>query len=67
MSMESRNLSYELERQVKMVWKFWKRWRSLQDRRRSMGWMLMRKDDHLLKDIGLTRNDLRILLEETEE
>ena len=50
-----------------MVWAFWKRWQSLHDRRRSMGWMLLRKDDRWLKDIGMTRNDLRVLLEEWEE
>jgi len=50
-----------------MVWTFWKRWQSLHDRRRSMGWMLLRKDDRWLKDIGMTRNDLRVLLEEWEE
>lgn len=50
-----------------MVWKFWKRWQVLQAQRRSMGWMLMRKDDRWLRDIGLTRNDLRNLLEEWDE
>lgn len=32
-----------------------------------MGWMLMRKDDKWLEDIGLTRNDLRNLLEEYDK
>jgi len=32
-----------------------------------MGWMLLRKDDRWLKDIGLTRHDLRVLLEAWEE
>lgn len=47
-----------------MILKLWKRWKALHDRRRSMAWMLMREDDRWLDDIGLTRNDLRILLEE---
>ncbi|WP_166486029.1 hypothetical protein [Jannaschia sp. CCS1] len=53
-----------------MTWSIWKRWkrrRALLDRRRSMGWMLMRHDDKWLDDIGLTRNDLRILLDEQDE
>lgn len=49
-----------------MAWKFWKRWQALFDRRRSMAWMLMRKDDKWLDDIGLTRNDLRNLLDDWE-
>lgn len=47
-----------------MLWKAWKRWRALQDQRQSMAWMLMREDDKWMDDIGLTRNDLRNLLEE---
>ncbi|WP_299778330.1 hypothetical protein [uncultured Roseobacter sp.] len=50
-----------------MIWKFWKRWRALRKRRDSMGWMLLRKDDRWLNDIGLTRDDLRTLLREREE
>tara|TARA_R110002049_G_scaffold16846_7_gene66414 strand:+ start:127 stop:279 length:153 start_codon:yes stop_codon:yes gene_type:complete len=50
-----------------MIWKFWQRWRALQRQRQSMRWMLMREDDRWLKDIGLTRNDLRNLLEEWDE
>lgn len=50
-----------------MFWKFWKRWKTLHQQRESMAWMLMRKDDRFLDDIGLTRNDLRNLLEEWEE
>ncbi|MCF2873012.1 hypothetical protein L0664_18255 [Octadecabacter sp. G9-8] len=50
-----------------MVWKFWKRWRVLQSNRQSMGWMLLRKDDKWLKDIGLTRHDLRKLLDEWDD
>ncbi len=47
-----------------MIWKFVKRWNALWDRRRSMAWMLLRCDDKWLDDIGLSRNDLRHLLEE---
>jgi uncharacterized protein YjiS (DUF1127 family) len=50
-----------------MAWKLLKRWRMLQRNRQSMGWMLMRKDDKWLKDIGLTRNDLRNLLDEWKD
>lgn len=50
-----------------MVWKLWKRWQAMLDRRRSTAWMLMRQDDRWLDDIGLTRNDLRNLLDEWEE
>ena len=50
-----------------MVWKYLKRWRALRDRRRSMSWMLKRKDDRWLDDIGLTREQLRVLLEKREE
>lgn len=31
--------------------------------RRSMGWMLQRADDRLLDDMGLTRDDLKQLIE----
>jgi uncharacterized protein YjiS (DUF1127 family) len=31
--------------------------------RRSMGWMLQRADDRLLDDMGLTRDDLKQLVE----
>ena len=30
--------------------------------RRSMGWLLTRHDDRLLRDIGLTRDDLEAML-----
>ncbi|WP_175498521.1 hypothetical protein [Sulfitobacter marinus] len=50
-----------------MIWKLLKRWKALHDRRRSMAWLLMRKDDRWLDDIGLTREDLRVLLEEREK
>ncbi|WP_444667841.1 DUF1127 domain-containing protein [Cereibacter changlensis] len=30
--------------------------------RRSMGWLLTRHDDRLLRDIGLTRDDLETML-----
>jgi len=50
-----------------MIWKLWKDWKSLHDQRRAMKWMLMRGDDRWIKDIGLTRNDLRILLKEWEK
>lgn len=30
--------------------------------RRSMGWLLARHDDRLLRDIGLTRDDLEAML-----
>lgn len=47
-----------------MIGKFWKNWMDLLERRRSMAWMLRRKDDKWLDDIGLTRNDLEKLLDE---
>lgn len=47
-----------------MVLKLWKRWQAHLDRRRFMMWMLTRQDDKWLDDIGLTRNDLQILLDE---
>ena len=50
-----------------MVWRLLKRWLTLRNQRRSMGWMLLRKDDRWLDDIGLTRNDLRQLLQERED
>jgi uncharacterized protein YjiS (DUF1127 family) len=50
-----------------MIWKFLKRWHALRRQRQSMGWMLRRKDDRWLNDIGLTRNDLRNLLEESDD
>ncbi len=50
-----------------MILKLWRHWLDLQERRRSMAWMLLRQDDRWLDDIGLTRNDLRNLLEEREE
>ncbi len=39
-------------------------WIELQRRRRAMGRLLLRGDDHLLRDIGLTRDELRALLED---
>ncbi len=50
-----------------MILKLWNEWKCLRDRRRAMAWMLARKDDHWLKDIGLTRNDLRDLLKKWDE
>ncbi|WP_415255973.1 hypothetical protein [Sulfitobacter sp.] len=50
-----------------MIIKLYKRWKALRDQRRSMAWMLTRADDRWLDDIGLTRNDLRALLEDWEE
>lgn len=47
-----------------MIWKLWKSWMNLLERRRSMAWMLRRKDDKWLDDIGLTRNELEKLLDE---
>lgn len=32
--------------------------------RRSMGWMIDRNDDHLLRDIGMTKDDLLTLMEQ---
>lgn len=43
------------------------RLRSRAARRRSMGFLLVRPDDRLLDDIGLSRADLRALLEQTAE
>ncbi len=50
-----------------MVLKFWKRWKDLHDQRRAMAWMLKRKDDRWLNDIGLTRSELRTLLRVWED
>jgi uncharacterized protein YjiS (DUF1127 family) len=50
-----------------MLWKQWKRWLELQERRRTMRWMLLREDDHWLNDIGLTREDLQKLLSELDK
>ena len=52
-----------------MVLTWWQVWqRQCGDRRRqaSAEWMLRRADDHWLNDIGLTRNDLRRLLNRWE-
>ncbi|MBZ4690838.1 MAG: hypothetical protein JG765_2089 [Cereibacter sp.] len=35
--------------------------------RRSMGWLLIRHDDRLLRDIGLTRDDLETMLSGAED
>ncbi len=67
MSIDRWILSCDMKGGQLMIWKLWKRWKALRDRRRSMEWMLKRKDDRWLNDIGLTRNDLRVLLEEWEE
>jgi uncharacterized protein YjiS (DUF1127 family) len=32
-----------------------------------MAWMLKRKDDRWLNDIGLTRNDLRVMLQDWDD
>lgn len=32
--------------------------------RRSMGWMVNRRDDYLLRDIGMTKDDLLTLIEQ---
>ncbi len=50
-----------------MLKKFLKRRWALHQQRRAMGWMLKRKDDRWLKDIGLTRNDVRHLLEDWDD
>ena len=50
-----------------MLWKFWKNWKVLHDQRRATGWMLLRKDDRWLRDIGLTRDELRRLLQDWKE
>ena len=50
-----------------MICRLWYRWKARRDRRQSMMWLLLRKDDRLLEDIGLTRNALRILLKEWEK
>ena len=42
-------------------------WRARAARRRSMGRMLLEKDDRMLRDIGLTRDDLHRLLDQWEE
>ena len=47
-----------------MIWTFFKRWRARHMQRQSMDWMLRRGDDKWLNDIGLTRNDLRNLVDE---
>ena len=45
----------------------WVRWRDRQQARKSIGHLLKRSDDHLLEDIGLTRQDLRNLLERWDD
>jgi uncharacterized protein YjiS (DUF1127 family) len=50
-----------------MVRGFLKRWRALRAQRCAMGWMLRRTDDRLLRDIGLTRNDVRHLLQKWDD
>lgn len=53
-----------------MVLTWWHGWRrrheTPRDRGASAEWMLHRADDRLLADIGLTRNDLRALLDRWE-
>lgn len=34
--------------------------------RRSMGWMLQRADDRLLDDMGITRDDLKRMMENAD-
>lgn len=43
------------------------RWRDRIRARRAMGWLLRRPDDRLLRDIGLTRDDLRRMLDAWRE
>lgn len=43
------------------------RWRARQEARKSIGHLLKRRDDHLLNDIGLTRQDLREMLDQWED
>ncbi|WP_159086933.1 hypothetical protein [Loktanella sp. Alg231-35] len=50
-----------------MLWRFWKNLKVLRDQRQATAWMLLRKDDRWLKDIGLTRHELRTLLNEWKE
>lgn len=42
-------------------------WRGRAARRRSMRRLLLQKDDRMLRDIGLTRDDLHRLLDQWEE
>lgn len=50
-----------------MIRKFIAYWRARAARRRSMRRLLLQKDDRMLRDIGLTRDDLHRLLDQWEE
>jgi uncharacterized protein YjiS (DUF1127 family) len=50
-----------------MIKRFFKRWRALREQKCAMGWMLKRKDDRWLRDIGMTRNDVRHLLQKWDD
>lgn len=46
---------------------WWIHRRHLREVRNSVGTLLKRADDHLLEDIGLTRQDLRNLTEQWDD
>ena len=50
-----------------MIWKLWLKWRARHHRRAAMSHLLHQADDHLLRDIGMTREDLRRLLERLDD
>ncbi|MGB3280837.1 MAG: DUF1127 domain-containing protein [Pseudorhodobacter sp.] len=50
-----------------MIGKIIRWWRERAARRRSMRRLLLQKDDRMLRDIGLTRDDLHQLLDQWEE
>ena len=49
-----------------MITRFWRWWRDRCDRHRSLGFLLRRRDDHLIRDIGLDRAALRRVIDRGE-
>ncbi|MCY1126963.1 hypothetical protein OU426_08860 [Frigidibacter sp. RF13] len=47
-------------------WRFWVRQTDQRDTAAPADWMLRRKDDRWLDDIGLTRQELREMLDQYE-
>lgn len=50
-----------------MIRMWWQEYRALVARRRSMGWMLQKPDDRMIRDIGFTRSELQRFLDGTGE
>ena len=50
-----------------MIRTYWRRWCARRRREAPAEWMLRRADDHWLNDIGLTRDDLRRLLDRWDD